>query len=66
MDAQCIEIHPLRAWRQKHKVQQWKLAEMAGVTQSMICKIEIRAHPPSLALTRRLCEITKLKAEKFF
>ncbi len=53
-----IDPHPLRVWRQNHKVNLKTLGEEVGVGPSHISEIERRINGPSLDLTLRLSRLT--------
>lgn len=51
--------------RERHGLNQRELAEMLGITQPYLCKIEMGRRNISLELVMTLCRILKLDIQQF-
>jgi transcriptional regulator with XRE-family HTH domain len=58
-------IHPLRQWREQHRISQDELAQRLNVTQGMVSHIELYVRSPRMDILRSLCDVTGLSADAF-
>lgn len=57
--------HPMRAWRDAHKITLARLAGTVGVTASHLSEIETGKNAPSLDLAVRLSRATGVPVDAF-
>lgn len=62
-----MDLHPLRAYRQKHNKPLEEIAVRVGVTRQSLSRIERGKQKPSLDLIDKLVTVTggKVKADDF-
>jgi DNA-binding transcriptional regulator YiaG len=63
MGGMALVDHPLKRWRQKHRVTQAELARQCGMRQGTLARYEAGSRVPRGAALIRLMEATGLPAE---